>query len=144
SRARVTRTRTRSRPFARVAPRRRRQGSSPSRQAARRVLRLRLHSREPSRRSPRRGASRARPMTRRRSRRKKKRQPLGLPPDLRRKEPMSNRHPVDTLADVRAEIKQLEAVEEGLRIKVLGMMGDDDAIGGDEYIAEQVLTARKG
>lgn len=55
-----------------------------------------------------------------------------------------NRHPVDDLADVRAEIKRLEAREEDLKAEVGKLMGSADHIGGDEYIATQSIGERKG
>lgn len=55
-----------------------------------------------------------------------------------------NRHPVDDLADVRAEIKRLEAREEELKAEVGKLMGSADHIGGDEYIATQAISERKG
>jgi hypothetical protein len=44
----------------------------------------------------------------------------------------ANRHPVDQLADVRAEIKTLKTREEQLRDKILG--GDCGEV-GDQYVA---------
>ena len=57
---------------------------------------------------------------------------------------MSNRHPVDELAEVRADIKVLKYREDELKEQVAGMMGDQDSVGGDEWIAEQALSERKG
>lgn len=55
-----------------------------------------------------------------------------------------NRHPVDRLADVRAEIKKLTEEEGELKARVIGMMGSADSLGGDQYIASQSLQERKG
>jgi hypothetical protein len=55
-----------------------------------------------------------------------------------------NRHPVDRLADVRAEIKALEDVEADLKAEIGKLMGTSDALGGDEFIAYQRLEARRG
>lgn len=57
---------------------------------------------------------------------------------------LSNRHAVDRLALVRAEIKALQAKEDVLKALVEGMMGDDAAIGGDEFIARRITSTRKG
>jgi hypothetical protein len=45
-----------------------------------------------------------------------------------------NRHPADALADVRQEIRQLEAREQELRSKLLQCGGDD--LAGDEWEAQ--------
>jgi len=55
-----------------------------------------------------------------------------------------NRHPVDQLADVRAEIKRLTAVEDDLKAKITKEMGTRDSLGGDQFIASQALQERKG
>lgn len=55
-----------------------------------------------------------------------------------------NRHIVDQLADVRAQIKELSAVESELKAKVSSQMGDADSLGGDEHIASQSLSTRRG
>jgi hypothetical protein len=55
-----------------------------------------------------------------------------------------NRHPVDELAEVRAQIKDLEEREKALKTTVSTLMGDRDSIGGDEFIARQTLTERAG
>lgn len=55
-----------------------------------------------------------------------------------------NRHPVDQLADVRAEIKKLEAQETDLKAQISAKMGSRDSLGGDEFIAVQTLSERKG
>jgi hypothetical protein len=57
---------------------------------------------------------------------------------------LSNRHPVDRLALVRAKIKELEAQEADLKAMVSNEMGSRDSLGGDEYVARQVLSERKG
>ncbi len=59
---------------------------------------------------------------------------------------MTNRniHPVDELAEVRAQIKALEAREGELKSTVSAMMGDADSLGGDFFIARQTMTERKG
>ncbi len=56
----------------------------------------------------------------------------------------SNRHIVDQLADVRATIKELQDREEALKKAVSAEMGERDSLGGNEYIAKQVLTKRAG
>lgn len=55
-----------------------------------------------------------------------------------------NRHPVDRLADVRAQIKALAEEEADLKAKISVEMGPADSLGGDEYIASQSLQERKG
>lgn len=55
-----------------------------------------------------------------------------------------NRHPVDQLADVRAQIKKLEADEKALKDQITEMMGAKDSLGGDEFIAFQKLQERRG
>ena len=53
---------------------------------------------------------------------------------------MANRHPVDRLADVRTEIKKLEAAEAELRKKIIdGKHG----LVGDQYLAEVRETVRE-
>jgi hypothetical protein len=56
----------------------------------------------------------------------------------------SNRHPVDQLANVRATIKTLEEREKELKAQISVMMGKADSLGGDEFIALQKLSTRKG
>ena len=58
--------------------------------------------------------------------------------------PQTNRHPVDELADVRAQIKELKDREDDLKVIISLDMGDGDSLGGDEYIATQTLSTRKG
>lgn len=55
-----------------------------------------------------------------------------------------NRHPVDRLADVRAEIKKLQDEETDLKAQITTEMGSSDSLGGDQYIASQALQERKG
>ncbi|HWE98856.1 MAG TPA: hypothetical protein VG248_03580 [Caulobacteraceae bacterium] len=55
-----------------------------------------------------------------------------------------NRHVVDLRADVRAQIKDLQKVEENLKAEISRLMGSDDSLGGDEWIASQTLSTRKG
>ena len=57
---------------------------------------------------------------------------------------LSNRHPVDQLADIRAQKKALEEREAELKEVVSGLMGSADSLGGDEFIAMQTVTTRKG
>lgn len=57
---------------------------------------------------------------------------------------MTNRHPVDQLAEVREKIKSLKDHEEFLREQVSALMGNSDSLGGDEFIARQTVTERKG
>lgn len=55
-----------------------------------------------------------------------------------------NRHPVDQLADVRAEMKALKEREDELRALVSKAMGNADSLGGDQFIALQKVSERKG
>lgn len=55
-----------------------------------------------------------------------------------------NRHVVDQLADIREQIKSLKAKEDELKDLISKEMGDADSLGGDEFIACQVLSTRKG
>lgn len=55
-----------------------------------------------------------------------------------------NRHPVDELADVREAQKALKAREDALKERISEMMGGADHLGGDEWIASQKLSTRKG
>lgn len=55
-----------------------------------------------------------------------------------------NRHIVDQLADVRAQIKDLEGREADLKKQISAKMGAADSLGGDEFIALQTLSTRKG
>lgn len=56
----------------------------------------------------------------------------------------ANRHPVDALADVRAQIKVLAEQETALKEIVSKMMGSNDAIEGEDFIATQSVSERKG
>ncbi|WP_309083745.1 hypothetical protein [Chelativorans sp.] len=56
----------------------------------------------------------------------------------------SNRHIVDQLADVRAQKKALEAKEEELKVLISKAMGSADSLGGDQFIAFQKVSTRKG
>ena len=55
-----------------------------------------------------------------------------------------NRHPVDRLADLRAQIKALSAEEKDIANEVSRLIGDGTSIGGNEYIATQGQVERKG
>lgn len=55
-----------------------------------------------------------------------------------------NRHPVDRLADLRAQMKALEAEEKEAAAEVSRLMGDAPSLGGDEFIATQGISERKG
>ena len=55
-----------------------------------------------------------------------------------------NRHIVDQLADVRAQIKELEARETDLKTQISAAMGGSNSLGGDEFLALQKLSTRKG
>lgn len=56
----------------------------------------------------------------------------------------SNRHIVDQLADVRAQMKALKSREDALKAQVSKEMGDADSLGGDQFIARQTLSERAG
>lgn len=56
----------------------------------------------------------------------------------------SNRHIVDQLADVRAQKKVLEAREDELKAEISKQMGGADSLGGDQFIALQKVSTRKG
>lgn len=56
----------------------------------------------------------------------------------------SNRHPVDQLALVRETIKNLKEHEDRLKEMVSAQMGQNDSLGGDEFIARQIMSERKG
>lgn len=55
-----------------------------------------------------------------------------------------NRHPVDRLGEVRQLIKEAKEVEAALKEEVGALMGSGDSVGGDEYIASQRLSERRG
>jgi hypothetical protein len=57
---------------------------------------------------------------------------------------MTNRHPVDELAENREQQKALKQREEALREVVSTMMGSADSLGGSEWIAKQDIVPRKG
>lgn len=56
----------------------------------------------------------------------------------------SNRHPVDQLGQIRETIKHLQDREKELREQISTDMGDADSLGGDEFIAKQSVSSRKG
>lgn len=56
----------------------------------------------------------------------------------------SNRHPVDRLGETREQLKALQNDEKALKEEVGLMMGSDDSLGGDEWVADQALSVRKG
>lgn len=55
-----------------------------------------------------------------------------------------NRHIVDQLADIRAQMKELKAREDELKAEISEKMGSADSLGGDEFIAFQKVSQRKG
>ena len=55
-----------------------------------------------------------------------------------------NRHPVDALADVRAQIKALTELEASLKTQVSALMGQTDCVEGDQYVATLAVSERKG
>ena len=57
---------------------------------------------------------------------------------------LTNRHIVDQLAGVRALIKQLQDEEKSLKEQISAAMGSADSLGGDEFIAFQRVSERKG
>ena len=57
---------------------------------------------------------------------------------------LSNRHPVDQLAAVRTTIKRLQDQEKTLKDQIGEAMGSADSLGGDEFIAFQKVSERKG
>jgi len=54
-----------------------------------------------------------------------------------------NRHIVDQLAEVRAQIKALEAREAELKTQISTAMGSANSLGGDEFIALQKLSTTR-
>lgn len=56
----------------------------------------------------------------------------------------SNRHPVDQLGQIRETIKTLQEREKALREEISAAMGGADSLGGDEWIARQSMSERKG
>jgi hypothetical protein len=57
---------------------------------------------------------------------------------------MTNAHPVDQLAQVRADIAALKTREDELRGEVSRLIGDGSLVEGDLFVAKQDLTTRKG
>lgn len=55
-----------------------------------------------------------------------------------------NRHPVDRLAEVRQQIKALQETESLLKDEVSSLMGDENILEGDDYVATQAVSTRKG
>lgn len=55
-----------------------------------------------------------------------------------------NRHIVDQLADIREAIKDLQEQEKVIKDQISGQMGEADSLGGDEYIAKQIVVLRSG
>lgn len=53
-------------------------------------------------------------------------------------------HPVDALADIRAQIKALTEIETALKTEVSALMGQGDYVEGDVYVATQSVSERKG
>ncbi len=57
---------------------------------------------------------------------------------------LTNSHPVDQLVAIRAQIKALQEAEGALKTEISKAMGAASSLVGDEWIAEQTLTTRKG
>jgi hypothetical protein len=57
---------------------------------------------------------------------------------------MTNHHQVDQLVQVRAQIKALQEIEAALKTDISRAIGDGSVLEGDEWIAEQTLSTRKG
>jgi hypothetical protein len=55
-----------------------------------------------------------------------------------------NRHIVDRLGALRRLIREAEALENKLKTEVGYLMGSRDSLGGDEFIARQMIGERKG
>ncbi len=55
-----------------------------------------------------------------------------------------NRHVVDQLADTREQIKELRKAEAACVSQISELMGDNDSLGGNQYIAKQKMHTRKG
>lgn len=55
-----------------------------------------------------------------------------------------NRHIVDQYAEIVSTIKILEIKKDLLNYEIRKMMGSDDSLGGDEFIAMQSISERKG
>lgn len=58
--------------------------------------------------------------------------------------PGDNRHQVDRLADVREQIRLLQAEEKALREAIIQEMGDREALGGDQHIVRRSAVEQKG
>lgn len=56
----------------------------------------------------------------------------------------TNTHPVDQLVALRAQIKALQEHEALLKTEISRVIGDGSCLVGDEWIAEQSVTTRKG
>jgi hypothetical protein len=56
----------------------------------------------------------------------------------------TNAHPVDQLADLRAQIAALKEREDALRGEISRMIGDGNSVEGDMFVAKQDITTRKG
>ena len=56
----------------------------------------------------------------------------------------TNTHAADQLASIRAQIKALQEAESALKTQISREIGDGSSLVGDEWIAEQSLTTRKG
>ena len=56
----------------------------------------------------------------------------------------TNTHAVDQLASIRAQIKALQEAESALKTQISREIGGGSSLVGDEWIAEQSLTTRKG
>jgi len=56
----------------------------------------------------------------------------------------TNAHPVDQLVALRAQIKALQEHEALLKTEISRAIGDGSCLVGDEWIAEQSVTTRKG
>jgi len=57
---------------------------------------------------------------------------------------MTNAHPVDQLAQIRADIAALKTREDELRGEVSRLIGNGNIIEGDLFVAKQDMTTRKG
>lgn len=57
---------------------------------------------------------------------------------------VSNIHPVDELAQIRATLKVLTERENELKTAVSALMGENDSLAGAEHVAFQKLSTRKG
>lgn len=55
-----------------------------------------------------------------------------------------NRHIVDQYAEIVSTIKMLEIKKDLLNHEIRKIMGFDDSLGGDEFIAMQSISERKG